>query len=513
MRAVNIFIRLLNNEENKKIEEEKIIEFTYELLFSKEKEVNNIKFDNDIMDFFIDKLKGIEIDDNEEDRKYFFSESKALSKFMVLMLAASVINLHMCVIGPPGGGKTTSAKAFSRIRGQLLNIDIPFKIQTFSEGTKPHNFYGTSTLIKSKVKHNNGNNENSISIKSEIKFKPGTLTEAMLCGSVFIADEFNLCETSTMKSISPALEFFFNEKLIIPGIEEPCIIHNYFFFVICQNDSNILGRNQIPPEIESKLRTIYYPEPELNEIKLICKNINKDLNEEKNINDNKRLSDEDAEKCGEFMIELNKKPQRILSKWSLRDINKLFLRLINIRKNDHIYENIDTKICLLFYTMSPVSNDNKQRILEDVIILIVNIFERNKDEQYKKTQKKLLKDIYESRPCLEYKKGKGVFIRKGKCSILFKRIDENLSKYENSFKIYDRLPSFLNSLFKVFLSNIDEPILLSGNTCYKTFLAEEYLSHEASVVTLNQETSIEQLLGSSQFFDKNEVTILHYYHY
>ena len=296
---------------------------------------------------------------------------------------------------------------------------------------------------------------------------------------------------------SSYIRVFFNKKLIIPGIEEPCIFNNNYFFIICQNDSNILGRNQIPPEIESNLRIINYPQPELNEIKLICIIINKDLNKEKNFDN--CLSDKEAEECGEFMIELNKKPQRILPKWSLRDINKLFLRLINIRKNVNIYEDIETSICLLFYTMSPVSYDNKQRILEDIIELIVNIFERDKDEHLKKAKKKLLKDIYESRPNLEFTKGK-VYIRKGKCKILFKTIESNSS----NIKIYEELPSFLNALFKVFLSNNDETLLLSGNTCYKTFLAEEYLKHEASVVSLNQETSIDQLLGSSKFFNKNE---------
>jgi len=77
-------------------------------------------------------------------------------------------------------------------------------------------------------------------------------------------------------------------------------------------------------------------------------------------------------------------------------------------------------------------------------------------------------------------------------------------KKKNLIQILNNLPSYLNTLFKVLLSSNDEPLLLTGNTCYKTFLAEEYLDHYASVVSLNQETSIEQLLGSSKLFNKND---------
>ena len=145
-----------------------------------------------------------------------------------------------------------------------------------------------------------------------------------------------------------------------------------------------------------------------------------------------------------------------------------------------------------------------------------------------KNQKiKQIHDIYESIPYLEYNtieeeidcteekekeniKKTLVYIRKGKCKIYYKTIEtktnNNIDDEEkiNLIKIFKKLPSFLNTLFKVSLSNDEEPLLLSGNTCYKTFLADEYLGHYASIVSLNQETSIEQLLGSSKLFDKNE---------
>ena len=383
-----------------------------------------------------------------------------------------------------------------------------FKIHNFNEGTKPNNFYGVSTLIKQKI-----------------VFKKETLTEAIEQGCVFIADEFNLSPISTMKSIAPTLELFFNEKLIIPGTEGIFSINNNFFLIICQNDSNILGRNQIPPEIESKLRIINYPKPELQEIKDICKEINRDFNHRQNVIYNEEKDDDDAEKIGEFMIKLNDMKQIILPKWSLRDVNKLLLRLINMKKNEFNYNGIETSVAVLFYAMSSVSSENESRIIKKLIDLIVNVFHSNLDASMKNQKIKQIHDIYESKPFLEYDtieeeidnseekeiiKKTLVCIRKGKCKIYYKTIqtkmNNNIEDEEkiNLIKIFNELPSFLNTLFKVSLSSDEEPLLLSGNTCYKTFLADEYLEHYASIVSLNQETSIEQLLGSSKLFDKNE---------
>ena len=49
------------------------------------------------------------------------------------------------------------------------------------------------------------------------------------------------------------------------------------------------------------------------------------------------------------------------------------------------------------------------------------------------------------------------------------------------------------------LSNYDEPLLLSGHTCYKTYAAKLLLK-KADVVSLNQESTIPQLLGASFFY-------------
>ena len=63
------------------------------------------------------------------------------------------------------------------------------------------------------------------------------------------------------------------------------------------------------------------------------------------------------------------------------------------------------------------------------------------------------------------------------------------------------------------LANNDEPILLSGPTCYKTYaskillnngyidyLDQEFKNKEPVIVSLNQESTISQLLGSPFFY-------------
>ena len=493
--ATDTFCQLIQKE-NRNIEVGSIINFTYDLIFSNELHIENLNIDAKIMEFFDDKLDEKDGHD-ENDDNYHFKESESLRKFIVFLLASSYINLHLCVIGPPGGGKTTSARAFSRIRGKILDqTEVPFRMYTFNEGTKPHDFYGSSTLNRGKI-----------------KFNYGALTHAIRDGSVFIADEFNLSSIQTMRSILPALEHNFNKRNRIPGVEGPIIFNNKFFFIICQNESMTLGRNLIPKQIENRLRTIYYPPAEIKDIKEICKNINEDINDSLNVDHNSRLTEDDAKRCGEYMMKLNNLNQRILSPWSLRDIHKLFSRIANIQKDQKKYIGIGVVENILFYTMSSVTKENENRILDDIIDLLVEIFYQ--DDLNKK--KEYLKNLYLSVPQLEFEETQAdkmnivtITLIKYKCKIKLERLNfpdnqENLliSEKKERLENLKKLPTFLNALFKINLSCKNEPILLSGNTSYKKELAKEFLK-SASVISLNQEITINQLLGSSSFLNKED---------
>ena len=214
------------------------------------------------------------------------------------------------------------------------------------------------------------------------------------------------------------------------------------------------------------------------------------------------------------MIELNKLNLRILAPWSLRDIHKLFSRVANIQKKPNKFIDIGIVENILFYTMSSVIKENEPRILDDIIDLLVKIFYKD-DLDKNKTN---LKRIYQSPANLHFtptyigdKKTSLVFLVKDKCKILYKSFnapkDENeqkiLSEKEENLKELNNLPRFLNSLFKMLLSSENEPILLSGNTSYKKELAKEFLD-SASIISLNQEITINQLLGSSSFLSKDD---------
>ena len=179
-----------------------------------------------------------------------------------------------------------------------------------------------------------------------------------------------------MKSVSPVLELFFNQDLIIPVIEGNTLINPNFFFIICQNDVGTFGRNELPDKLKIKLRKIVYPEQSKEEIESICSSLNNSLYSKY---DKKRLNDKEAKFCGDFMIKMNKdnlSPQP----WSLRDINKILSRIKNQKTQYENFKNINTAINLLFYALSSTSKD---QINEDNIdkLFYELIFEDTIDEK------------------------------------------------------------------------------------------------------------------------------------
>ena len=156
-----------------------------------------------------------------------------------------------------------------------------------------------------------------------------------------------------MKAVTPVLEQCFNQNLVIPGIEEETQIDPNFFFIICQNDVGTFGRNELPEKMKNKLRKIEYPEQKVEEIQSICIQINNSLYSEEYKN---RMSDSDARCAGKFMSEVNE-ANILRQQWSLRDISKIFNRIKTKKIEDNAYKNINTEIELLFYALSPISED------------------------------------------------------------------------------------------------------------------------------------------------------------
>ena len=101
-RAVYIFIQELDPTK-RELGLEKIVNYAYQLILSQKIE-DNEKVENHIYKKFLNFQLESTIDN-----KYFFEESPKLKSFMAKLLAASMINLHICVIGKTGAGKINSS--------------------------------------------------------------------------------------------------------------------------------------------------------------------------------------------------------------------------------------------------------------------------------------------------------------------------------------------------------------------------------------------------------------------
>ena len=117
------------------------------------------------------------------------------------MHACKIANIHLCVYGPPGAGKTSGTRAFGRIISKDPKKNFDFEMYSFHSGTRPTHYYGTTTLKDGKI-----------------YYKNGTLTNSLINGYMFIADELNLSSVSNMSALAPALETNLNININIPSI-------------------------------------------------------------------------------------------------------------------------------------------------------------------------------------------------------------------------------------------------------------------------------------------------------
>jgi len=107
-----------------------------------------------------------------------------------------------------------------------------------------------------------------------------------------------------------------------------------------------------------------------------------------NKNEKKRLQDDEAGYARDFMIEVNANNLTPQS-WSLRDINKIFLRLKNQKKLKNQFINVSTAVNLLFYALSSASEstpeEKKKESSDKLIELLQNIFkDKTNNEDLKK---------------------------------------------------------------------------------------------------------------------------------
>ena len=166
---------------------------------------------------------------------------------------------------------------------------------------------------------------------------------------------------------------------------------------------------------------------------------------------------------------LNEK--EVLTPWSLRDISKLFERINKQSLNPKNYIKLGITENILFYILSSTNGSLINERLPIVINLISEIFKLNSVEL------KTLSELYNAPPFIKNSNNK-IFIEKGKISIFYCNYDKI---------IYDQLnglQSVLNALFKILITSDDEPILISGPSSFKTYLAKLiYHSDKSEVIS------------------------------
>ena len=486
---------ILKNNEIRNAPIDKLIDFIYELLFSEE--VISIKND-DIKNILLIMLKKRIQEKGQLKEQFIFEGNESLENYLLIIFASYLINLHLCIIGQPGVGKTSSAKFMSELLNQkksLLPLSFfkrknTYKLYNFHRTTKPSHLYGTINLKNGKIENYNG-----------------PLMESISEGRIFIADEMNLSSSSTMKSILPVLDPLLCKKILIPGVDEPIDIKDDFFFISCQNDVDNFGRNYIPEILQRKLRNITFPIQLEKEIKNICKEKRKKIF---NDNNNEKFSEKDAESLALFMIKynnLNDESRLSLLKWTFRDIDKIINRIFHFiqheKKVPEYYKNFKYYHFIYFYLFSSITseeleksfvsaNNNAKETLKDKLNSIFNdCFNINSKE---------LEISFFEKPKADLNNN---YIMKGEIGLKFE-FEENLKKEleKNNYE----MSNYYNDLFKLLLISDDEPVLLMGPSSYKTQLSEYYLKQikksDFEKILLNQKTSIEDLLGYPQFLSQ-----------
>ena len=370
--SLKIFLEI---EEIKNVPLKNILDFLFDLLFSEE-DININKYG--IKEILLKILKN-KIDYSKIKNQFIFEGNEILENYILVVYVSFIIHLNLCIIGPPGVGKTSSAIFIS----EILRGENKYKLFNFHRTTKPNHLYGTIKLKEGKI-----------------EYYKGPLMESTAKGYIFIADEMNLSSISTMKSILPVLNPQLNKNILIPGFEKPINIEKDFFFISCQNDVDTFGRNNIPENIQRKLRIIKYPEQKEEEIKNICKGIrDKEFSKDDNI-----FSEKDSENLGSFMVKYNEIIDEFklpLLKWSFRDINKIMKRISEHLNDNENFINFKFYHFIYFYLFSSISkeklkkkinyiinkNENKNEPLENLIHdLFVKTFELdNNDSQKLKT--------------------------------------------------------------------------------------------------------------------------------
>ena len=259
----------------------------------------------------------------------------------------------------------------------------------------------------------------------------------------------------------------------------------------------------MPKLLAKKLKCIPYPEPPIEDIQKICSSINLTLYKNPDELKKKELI-QNGVQIANYMNRLNNLKLSYIPNWSIRDITKVLKRVQfqSLERNQYKFNNIDFIDNIVFYTLSSIYKRDlkdkaiKENLLNKITEIIKLIFNPNPISLNN------IKDIFNQEAKITKEKDEN-FLRKGKCGISLKFI-----QFFNKDKVIFRLPSLYNELFQILLAHDEEPILIIGESGYKTYLAQLLLP-DIKPIQLNSETTIGQLLGSTIFLSDSEVNVFY----
>ena len=81
------------------------------------------------MELFLEYYESTEIYKNEN--KFYYKNSPDLKKFVSLVIASSIINLPLCIIGPSGIGKTSLASEVSKMKSHIYKLNKDYFYNNF----------------------------------------------------------------------------------------------------------------------------------------------------------------------------------------------------------------------------------------------------------------------------------------------------------------------------------------------------------------------------------------------
>ena len=475
--TILIIYKFKNN--NNDLDIKVIVKLVYDLLFSDQ---TSVTIDDKIKNYILrEKLV------KDPLNKYFFYGITKIENYMISLYLYCAMNIPIYVFGPPGVGKTAGAECLARIRTLNEKLEGNYKKYAFNSSTSPSDIFGAETLVE-----------------GQVKLIDGPLTESALKGQTFIADEMNLSSNNTMMSLIPIFNSIRNRPIYFPGLQTPIKINPNFWFGAFQNYEGTAGRNATPHELSLKLVRLDYPSVEVEDIKNICIRIRDSIfSKSQRMN----ISDDNILQLANFMIKLNKRRDdgnlASAEAWSIRNLENIINRMAEQQKCEDItykgiqYENCSLYINVLFYVLSYIDFESIDDSFDEISHLITDCFQiGEKEEELRKT--------YYSKPEISYDIETNFFsLKKNNSTIKFRN-----SKIGNNINFLNKVSSLLNTLFDCLLCADTEPILLIGPSGYKTYLVQ-LLINDVKIITLNEESNIDALLGSTGFFNLEEVKVFY----